>query len=116
MAVNHPDPNSVAPAEFPPGLCGYVSTDPSGSIIEQEGQMAHSLDEYVGYFNQLGDLVADSLGFERAEEIVLFGKKQNALCMQVDGLHYGGILKPKSDLKEVAGFFNAKGGEDDVFA
>lgn len=85
-------------------------------MVEQKGQAVHSLDEYVAYFNQLGDLVADSLGFGEAEELVFFGKKQNAICLEVDGLHYGGILKPKSDLKEIADFFKQKGGDDDVFA
>lgn len=116
MTNDKNNPNTNPPADFPSGLCGYACTDPSGSLVEQEGQLAHSLEEYVAYFNQLGDLVADSLGFSTAEELVFFGKKQNAICMEVDGLHYGGIFKPKSDLKEIAGFFNAKGGDDDVFA
>ncbi|MFO8027287.1 MAG: hypothetical protein R6U56_06465 [Opitutales bacterium] len=110
------NPSAGQPSGFPPGLWGYVCTDPSGSVVEQEGQIAHSLDEYVAYFNQLGDLVADSLGFDSAEVIVFFGKKQNAICMEIDGLHYGGVFKPKSDRREVAEFFKEKGGDDDVFA
>jgi hypothetical protein len=116
MNMNNADTNSDATADFPPGLCGYVCCDESGAVIEQKGRNTHSLDEYAPYFNQLANLVGDSLGLGQAEEMVFFGKKQNAICMEVEGSHYGAILKPKCDLREITEFFTEKGGDDDVFA
>ena len=104
------------PGSFPAGLYGYVITDASAGIIEQNGTISNSIDEYAPYFNQLSALVADSFGFDAAEELVLFGKKQNASCMEIDDLHYAALFKSKAQRRDICNFLKAKGDENDVLA
>ncbi|MEM7789849.1 MAG: hypothetical protein AAF546_00475 [Verrucomicrobiota bacterium] len=101
---------------FPNGLYGYAVTDAGGNEIGQKGTISHSVNEFAPYFNQLAALVGDSLGFGETEEIVLFGKKQNALCIEIDGLHYGAIFKPKASYRDISEFLKLEGEENDVLA
>jgi hypothetical protein len=101
---------------MPPGMYGYAITDNSGSIIEKNGTVSNSLDQYAAYFNQLGDLLGDSLGFNGYEEMILLGKSRHALCMEIDELHYAATYKTKADHLEISQFIREKGEENDVLA
>jgi predicted regulator of Ras-like GTPase activity (Roadblock/LC7/MglB family) len=101
---------------MPPGMKGYAITDNSGSIIEKNGAVSNSLDQYAAYFNQLGNLLADSLGFSGCEEMILLGKSRHALCMEIDELHYAAVYQAKSEHLEISQFIREKGEENDVLA
>jgi predicted regulator of Ras-like GTPase activity (Roadblock/LC7/MglB family) len=101
---------------MPPGMYGYAITDNSGSIVEKNGTVSNSLDQYAAYFNQLGNLLADSLGFTECEAMTLLGKSRHALCMEIDELHYATVYKAKADRREIAQFIREKGEENDVLA
>ncbi|HAV13789.1 MAG TPA: hypothetical protein DCX06_09930 [Opitutae bacterium] len=108
--------NKPEPKYMPPGMYGYAVTDNSGSIVEKNGTVSNSLDQYVAYFNQLGSLLGDSLGFTSYEEMILLGKSRHALCMEIDDLHYAAIYKAKADRREMSQFIQQKGEENDVLA
>lgn len=114
--MDEPNRDSDPNAELPSGIYGYFAAEPSGSVIERHGKIMHSLDEFAPYFKQLSDLVADGLGFGEAEELILFGKRVNAISLEADNICYGASVKPKGDLKEISRFLREKGDEDDVLA
>jgi hypothetical protein len=111
------DSTSKADSEsLPLGVYGYCATDNSGEEIEKKGQVAGTLEEYGAYFNQLTSLIADSLGFDEAESTIIFGKKENVICCEVEGVHYAATFKPKSSRREITDFFKRKGNDDEFFA
>ena len=101
---------------MPPGMYGYAVTDNSGSIVEKNGRVYNSLEQYAAYFNQLGELLGSSLGFTGFEDMILLGKNKHALCMEIDDLHYAAIYKAKADYQEMKQFMQEKGEENDVLA
>lgn len=112
------DKNESNPPEQPlvDGMYGYVVVDDSGRRVEEVGRVNQSLREYLPYFNQLSELVGDSLGFDDTEELILFGKSRHAICMSIDELHYGATFKVKADRREISAFLTEKGDDNDVLA
>lgn len=116
MPENNQPQNNEAAEPLPTGVFGFCATNHSGEEVEKQGQIPATLEEYGAYFNQLASLVADSLGFEEAESLVIFGKKEHVLCCESDGLHYAVSFKPKTNRREITAFFKEKGGDDELFA
>ncbi|MEO0509830.1 MAG: hypothetical protein AAF065_08225 [Verrucomicrobiota bacterium] len=114
--TNNTPGNESPETDLPDGMYGYVSTDDSGAIIEKKGKIVRSFDEYVAYFNQLSDLAADSLGFDRAEEMLLLGARHNAICFAADGIHYGAVFKIKADRNAITEYLREKGESDEFGA
>jgi len=108
-------PSSPEPS-LPDNTYGYLITDDSGARIEEGGKVTQALSEYLPYFNQVSALIGDSLGFDSVEELILFGKARNTMCMSIDGLNYGAIYKSKADRRQISEFLQEKGDENDVLA
>lgn len=109
--MNENDETNTESKSFPSGLFGYIVTNASGELVQSKGDTAKPLEEFAPYFNQLSDLIADSLGFEEAVDVVLFGKKQNTLCTEIDEFHYGAVFKPKGKINEISDFLREKGND-----
>lgn len=107
--MNTNDSQNTESTPFPSGLFGYVVTNASGELVQSKGETSKALEEFTPYFNQLSDLIGDSLGFEEASDLVLLGKKQNTLCTEIDGFHFGAVFKPKGKINEISDFLKEKG-------
>ncbi len=92
----------------PKGLEAFVSTGASSVVLREDGTVLEGLDELVVYFNKLSDLVAESFGFEQAEETLILGREISVLYFSQEEAYSAAIIKSKANVRLISDYLRVE--------
>ncbi|WOO39527.1 hypothetical protein [Rubellicoccus peritrichatus] len=83
------------------GLIGYIECDQTGEILKSEGDDIEALGSVLIYFQQIADLIGESLGFEPMEEARIIGRSTTTVCLAKNDSTLGVIFNSRAKIEEI---------------
>lgn len=97
--ATQPSPNSSS-SEFP-GLLSLVEVNRSSNILQAEGDDAETLAGVLVYFNQMTDLIGESLGLDGIVEGRMIGRSMTAVCLPTPDSIRGALFENRANIDAV---------------
>lgn len=90
-----------------PGVIGFVECNESGLVVNSEGDEAELLGAVLVYFEQMTNLIGETLGLDRYLEAQIYGKSILVHCQPLQDSAFGLLMNSKARLSDLQPMLNA---------